>query len=130
MLNVNCSVFSAVTDKAMQDAAGHPRWLTAINRAVVECLSNPYMERQDGSLLIASSSGTVYAANGTCQCTAFSYGQPCWHRAAARLVRLHDEKVGGERQAREQELDEYERYLAAQTERWAKAQAEMDELYS
>ncbi len=105
MLNLDCTILSAVVDQAMRDAAGHPRWLTAINRAVVELLSNPYMERQDGHLLIASpTSGNLYAANGTCQCCAFTGIHPdtgervhkgglaCWHRAAARLVRLHDER--------------------------------------
>jgi hypothetical protein len=115
VLNLDVTTFSAVVDKAMQDAADHPRWLAAINRAVVECLSNPYMERQADhpGLLIASPSGTVYSANGTCGCMAFSYGQPCWHRAAARLVRLHDEKLG-------------EWYAAKEHAEAAQAKAEID----
>jgi hypothetical protein len=93
MLDLNTSILSAVVDQAMRDAAGHPRWLTAITRAAVEILSNPYVARQDGHLLIASpTSGNIYAANGQCQCKAFEFNQPCWHRAAARLVRLHDER--------------------------------------
>jgi hypothetical protein len=123
MLNLDVTTFSAVTEKAMQDAAAHPRWLTAISRAVVECLSNPYMERQTDhpGLLIASPSGSVYAANGQCGCTAFTYGQPCWHRAAARLVRLHDE-----RQAKtEVDADVTARRLA-----YEQAVREMEELYA
>lgn len=120
MLNLDCTIFSAVVDKAMQDAAAHPRWLTAINRAVVECLSNPYMERGDHGLIIGSESGKCYAANGICQCTAFTYGQPCWHRAAARLVRLHDE-----RQAKaEIDADQAQRRAA-----YEQAVREMEELY-
>ena len=37
-------------------------------------------------------SGECYTSNGVCQCRAFEFKLPCWHRAAARLVRLHDER--------------------------------------
>jgi hypothetical protein len=48
-------------------------------------------------------------------------GQPCWHRAAARLVRLHDE-----RQAKaEIDQDQTARRLA-----YEQAVKEMDELYA
>lgn len=126
MLNVYPSTFSAVVDQALKDAADHPRWLNAINRATIEVLSNPYIERGDHGLIIGSPSGKCYAANGICQCTAFEYGQACWHRAAARLVRLHDEHIASQRTERSAELDEYERYLAERTERWAQAKAEID----
>jgi len=107
MIDLHVSILSQVVDQAMRDAATHPRWLTAIDRAVVELVSNPYIARQEhGGLLIASSSSTnVYSANGVCQCCAFTGIHPdtgervhkgglaCWHRAAARLVRLHDEAL-------------------------------------
>ena len=76
----------------MIDAANHPRWLKAIDRAVVELVSNPWIERGDHGLIIASTSGNVYSANGVCQCKAYEHGNACWHRAASRLVRLHDER--------------------------------------
>lgn len=91
MLHLNSTTLTQVVNSAKISAADHPRWLTAIARAVIELETNPYLERQDGHLLIGSPSGQVYAANGTCTCTAFSFHQPCWHRSAARLVRLHDE---------------------------------------
>jgi hypothetical protein len=92
MLNLNPTTLAAVVDKARTDAAEHPRWLAAIDRAVVELLQNPWIERGElHGVIIASPSGNLYSANGTCQCTAHAYGNPCWHRAAARLVRLHDE---------------------------------------
>lgn len=119
MLDLNVTVLSQVVDRAMQDAADHPRWIAAITKAVVEVLSNPLIARQDGHLLVASRSTTaIYAANGTCQCEAYQHGQPCWHRAAARLVRLHDEA-----QAAAQILDD-------RRARWAQAQAEMDECFA
>jgi hypothetical protein len=92
MLNLDCTILSQVVSKALADAAAHPRWDSAINRAFQEVDSNPYMERAEhGGLLIGSPSGNVYAANGVCQCEAYHHGQACWHRAAARIVRLHDE---------------------------------------
>jgi len=95
MLNLNLSTLAAVVDQARTDAADHPRWLHAIDRAVVELVENPWIERGElhGIIVASSTSGNLYAANGTCQCTAYQYGRPCWHRAAARLVRLHDEKL-------------------------------------
>lgn len=122
MLNLNPTTLSAVVDQAIQKAADHPRWLNAINRAVAELVENPYLDRQDGHLLIASSSSSkIYAANGVCQCLAYQNGkQPCWHRAAARLVRLHDEA-----QTKQQTLA-----LADRIARQRQAQAELDECFA
>ena len=97
MLNLDHTILTTVVDQAIKDAADRQRWLKAIGRAVVELTTNPYLERQDDYLLIGSSSGNTYSANGTCSCEAYHNGRPCWHRAAARLVRLHDES-----QARQQ----------------------------
>ena len=126
MLNLNPITLSQVVDEAMRAAADHPRWLTAISRAVVELLSNPYLHRQeDHSLLIASSSSErIYSANGVCQCQAFAHNQPCWHRAAARLVRRHDEA-----QARHDVDEQRMRDELADGDRWAQAQREMDEVF-
>ncbi len=93
MLNLSITVLAAVVEQALRDAADHPRWVAAIRRAFEELDSNPYIERTDHGLIIGSTSGKVYSANGICQCEAFQYGNACWHRAAARLVRLHDEKA-------------------------------------
>jgi len=143
-LDLNCSILSQVVDQAMQDAADHPRWIAAITKATVEILSNPLIARQDGHLLVASKSTTaIYAANGKCQCEAFAYGKPCWHRAAARLVRRHDEalaklETAAEQAARQQRAAELaDRVIAvvaacAETPavRYARACHEMDELYA
>ena len=72
------------------------RWVGAITRATNELETNPYMtyERDSHSLLILSGqSGEIYLANGTCQCAAYKNKQPCWHRAAARLVTRCVEKI-------------------------------------
>jgi hypothetical protein len=43
------------------------------------------------ALLVLSESGEIYRANGACQCKAYANSQPCWHRAAARLVKRYNE---------------------------------------
>lgn len=92
-LDLNPITLQAVAEQACRDAAQHGRWLVAIGRALVELDSNPWIERGElHGLVIGSPSGNVYSANGVCQCQAYKYGRPCWHRAAARLVRLHDER--------------------------------------
>lgn len=124
MLNLDTTILSAVVDKARQDAAAYPRWLAAIARAEVELVSNPYIARQDDYLLIASPSGAIYTANGSCQCQAYTNGKPCWHRAAARLVRLHDERqeqgAAGVEAAR----------METKAQRYQRAVAEINELFA
>lgn len=93
MLTLNPTLLAAIASQAKAKAVQHPRWLTAIDRALVELDTNPYLEWQDGHLLILSESGSIYAANGICQCKAFEFKNPCWHRAAARLVRLYFEAL-------------------------------------
>lgn len=68
------------------------RWIRAIARAVAEIETNgTFMqyERDENYLLVWSQkSNQIYSANGICQCFAFTeHHFPCWHRAAARLVR-------------------------------------------
>jgi hypothetical protein len=105
MLDLNSTILATVMEQALADAADHPRWTNAIRRAFEEVDSNPYMTRDSTGhgLIIGSPSGQCYAANGTCTCTSYTGidletgqrlhagGKPCWHRAAARLVRRHDD---------------------------------------
>jgi hypothetical protein len=126
MLNLNSSTLAAVVEKATHDAVNHPRWLTAIGRAIVELDSNPWIERNDhGGLTIGSPSGECYAANGVCQCRAFEFKIPCWHRAAARIVRLCDEREAAT-YAQYQRADQFAaRQIAA-----ARATAAVNELFA
>ena len=139
MLNLNPTTLAAVVDKARTDAAEHPRWLAAIDRAVVELLQNPWIERGElHGVIIASPSGNLYSANGTCQCRAHAYGNPCWHRAAARLVRLHDEAAqplsGTEKRALARAADTalavHFQPSDASRAAYEKAAAAMDELFA
>jgi hypothetical protein len=100
MLNLNTSILATVVAQALSDAQEYPRWVNAIRRAFEEIDSNPWIERNPSGhgLIIGSPSGTCYSANGECSCPAFAFGRACWHRAAARLVRLHDERDRAQRQ--------------------------------
>lgn len=75
-------------EAARTAAQGQPRWLNAIDAAYDHLLQVETVTIDaHGSLTYHSESGQTYKANGTCQCVAFQNGQPCKHRAAARLVR-------------------------------------------
>jgi hypothetical protein len=91
MMNLDASRMEQVIQGAFDRASNLPRWQTAIIRAKQQFESNPYMHFDGHALLILSPSGEIYSANGSCQCRAFANGQPCWHRAAARLVERYRE---------------------------------------
>ena len=91
MIQIEQERFEQVTQEAFDKAQGSRRWQSAIVKAKQEIESNPYMHFDGSVLLILSPSNEIYSANGTCQCKAFSNGQPCWHRAAARLVKRYNE---------------------------------------
>lgn len=95
MLNLIIADLEIVVNSAKRAAAGSPRWINAIDRAAQELIENPYIDRDEehGGLLIGSPSGNCYAANGVCQCKAFEFGRPCWHRSAARLIQRYDERL-------------------------------------
>jgi hypothetical protein len=87
-------IFEGVIERAKHATGGESRWINAINRAVREIDSNPYMHWQGTAMLIQSStSDEIYTANGTCQCRAYELHQACWHRASARLWRRYLEAV-------------------------------------
>lgn len=91
MVNLDQDRMQQVAQEAFNRASGNHRWEVAIAKARQQLESNPYMHFDGQSLLILSPSGEIYTANGACQCKAFAKGQPCWHRAAARLVRRYNE---------------------------------------
>lgn len=90
-MNIDRNRMEQVIQEAFDKVAGSRRWQTAIARAKRELEENPYMHFDGYALLILSPSDEIYSANGTCQCKAFRSGQPCWHRAAARLVKRYME---------------------------------------
>lgn len=75
-------------DAARAAAADSTRWRNAIDAAWDHLLQQDVIEYDHAAheLVYRSESGATYYANGSCQCPAFEKGQPCKHRAAARLV--------------------------------------------
>jgi SWIM zinc finger len=92
-MQLNITQLEQVIETAKAKAADHQRWLATIEKAGEQLISNPYIsEVDDHSLLIASASGNdIYISNGVCQCKAFEFKQPCWHRAAVQLVKRYRE---------------------------------------
>lgn len=91
MQNIDQNRMSEVIQQAFDKAQGSKRWQTAIAKAKSEIEGNPFMHFDGDALLILSPSNEIYRANGTCQCKAYMQGFPCWHRAAARLVKRYME---------------------------------------
>lgn len=91
MMNLDQNRMQDVVQEALNKISGNRRWESAIAKAKTQLESNPYMHFEDSELLVLSESGEIYTASGSCQCKAFANGQPCWHRAAARLVRRYNE---------------------------------------
>jgi hypothetical protein len=83
----------AKVELTVTDAQNKKRWVNAIAKAVVEIEANgafmTYDEKDNYLVIWSQKSNEVYSANGVCQCRAFERGTACWHRAAARLVRLY-----------------------------------------
>ena len=86
MFNLDQDKLAEIAQTAFDSAAASPRWQRTIAKANGQLESNPYLHFDGSALIILSESNEIYTANGTCQCKAYQSGQPCWHRAAARLV--------------------------------------------
>ena len=86
----------SITKVEQSNAQNAVRWVNAIAKAVAEIESNPYLTydlKSHELMLLSERTGTVYRANGVCQCRAYEQGQPCYHRAASRLVALYIERT-------------------------------------
>ncbi len=92
-------------EQTVNDAQNKKRWINAIAKATVEIEENgcfmTWMEADKSLLIWSQKSNNIYAANGVCQCRAFEQGSPCFHRAAARMVRLYLEAENAPVQAEE-----------------------------
>jgi hypothetical protein len=87
------------------DAQTKRRWVRAIAKAVAEIEENgnfmSWMQEDKALLIWSQKTDGVYTSNGICQCRAFVQGVPCFHRAAARLVRIYLETEDAPVQAEE-----------------------------
>jgi hypothetical protein len=83
----------AKVELTVTDTQTKKRWINAVSKAVVEIETNGvFMTWQDDEqalLIWSQKSNHIYSANGVCQCRAFAEKTPCFHRCAARLVRLY-----------------------------------------
>lgn len=90
-MEVNSELLGRVTQGAFDRVAGDRRWEVAIAKARRQIEENPYMHFAGGRLLVLSPSGELYEAGQVCQCRSYMNHQPCWHRAAARLLERYEE---------------------------------------
>ena len=91
MMNLNSERMERVVAEAFDKVSGNRRWETAIAKAKMQIEENPYIHFTGHSVLMLSESGEIYESNGTCQCMAYRKGQPCYHRAAYKLVKRYME---------------------------------------
>lgn len=91
MVSLDHEKIEQVAQEALTKISGNRRSELAIAKAKAQLESNPHMHFDGESLLTLSPSGEIYRANSECQCRAFANHQPCWHRAAARLVKRYNE---------------------------------------
>ncbi len=105
------------------DAKNKRRWIRAIAKAVVELEENgvfmTWMENDKSLLIWSQKSNNIYTANGVCQCRAFEQGSACFHRAAARLVRLYMETENVPVQAQAGEIPYLRQTIERKAERIA-----------
>jgi hypothetical protein len=70
------------------------RWLNAIDAALAGVVSGWLLVTElFDCVVITTERGRTYFVNGRCQCEAFRHGQPCRHRALARLIDLYHERA-------------------------------------
>src|SRR5687768_1036942 len=71
------------------------RWINAINKAADHILEHgewiTWMPETKSIVIWNQETNGVHSANGVCDCRAYFEGFPCFHRAAARLIRLYME---------------------------------------
>ncbi len=83
----------AKVELTVTDAKDKKRWVNSISKAAVEIEQNgvfmTWLEESHALLIWSQRSNNIYTANGSCQCRAFAQKTPCFHRTAARLVRLY-----------------------------------------
>lgn len=76
---------------AHEATATHPRWQRAVTKALDELLKMDRVEQSGYWLLFRSKSDRIFyyhtaADASACECDGYAFGNPCWHRAAARLL--------------------------------------------
>lgn len=94
MLSLNTEIFENIVETAKTNADTSPRWIKAIDKAAEYLVDLSWVEWDGYELIVVScQSNEIYTANSVCQCKAYENGNPCWHRAAARLMKRYDEAM-------------------------------------
>src|SRR5262249_5227898 len=103
-MTLNQAQFSKVVEEA-KARTNDRRWLSAIDKALAGVVSGWWVITElFDSVAITTESGRTYFANGSCQCKAYELGQPCKHRALARLLDLYHEAENVTRAVSREEL--------------------------
>lgn len=92
-MNLNYEKLNEVVSDALNKVSNNRRWQTAITKAEKQIESNPFVHFDGSRLIVLSDSGAIYEVENGCQCKAFKSGQPCWHRAAYRLMQRYSETL-------------------------------------
>lgn len=86
--NITRQTVAAVLVEARAKVADNRRWATALAKAATELEATPWYFT--GAILVIGSRttpGKKYRVDGQhCECAAHAKNNPCWHRAAARLL--------------------------------------------
>ena len=95
MININNMEMKETVADALNRIGSNRRWRNAVAKAEKQIENNPFMhyDADAAQLLILSDSGSIYEVNGNCQCLAYRSGNPCWHRAAWRLLMRYSRKA-------------------------------------
>src|SRR5215813_11995408 len=91
-MTLDITKFNKVVETAKAKTSDK-RWQNAIDKAQAGIVSGWWIVTElHDSVAITTESGQTYFANGTCSCPAYNNGQPCKHRALARLIDLYHEE--------------------------------------
>jgi hypothetical protein len=72
------------------DDANRDRWYNAIAKATGQLMDGTRYEITGDEMVFPSRtrSGLSHRVNGVCDCEAGEQGDPCWHRAAKRMIAM------------------------------------------
>jgi anaerobic ribonucleoside-triphosphate reductase len=90
-MNLNEEKLKEVVSESLNRVKDNLRWQSAITKAEKQIESNPFIHFDGSRLVVLSDSGKIYEVENACQCKAFEGGQPCWHRAAWRLMQRYSQ---------------------------------------
>jgi hypothetical protein len=88
------ALYAQIAASPTIDDAERPLWENAVTKAFNQLIEGVRFERNEDDFIFPSRtrSGMAHHVNGVCDCEASAeQGQPCWHRAAKRLVLIMEQ---------------------------------------